>query len=624
MADIKLKNTANTEFSISHNGTRGAKSVTSDQIVVAVETINDFPASPETGDTVIVKDQSRGGTFIYDATKSAVNNSGTIFDGCVRQYAGAVNVKWFGVVGDGVTDDTVAMINAFKYASHIEGSPELDIIISHTVFYYTDTIFNGNGCKITHQSNTVNGSAFMPSTFQSDTLWTTNVIFKNFTLNSWDSGGNGIAGARAKHITLFNVSSEYLYWHVFDGAYSRNILIDSCVISSNRTAAFQADNATYANASEASDAQGNILGIAFVTDGSSSSNCRDMTVTNCTISNCGIAGVHLHNKNNQNIIITNNRFESNTRAIYSDDGLLINQIGLIIADNIFINNNLALYLLSAHSDVLISGNRFYSEKYNSDYYQLIYIRSLSTTLAKENISIVGNIINGAVRAISIDGYNNINITGNQLLSCGNNYPTSLSDVAKLLPQATIELTGARNFTVSNNCFSSCRNPAAISIQQGVTYVTSSVFGTISGNTFSSGGSAVSMSNTSKVVISGNNYAAGTTPDFVGFYQGASSYENLFTDNVISQTGGHGIYIYGGGISAINNNVFRSSGTTGNIIRIEGSNLVNTSNNRYYSGYSSDIINILTSTNVDLSEAYTSFTKDIASTGQKVTFSKTSI
>lgn len=34
MADIKLKNTANTEFSISHNGARGAKAVTSDQIVV--------------------------------------------------------------------------------------------------------------------------------------------------------------------------------------------------------------------------------------------------------------------------------------------------------------------------------------------------------------------------------------------------------------------------------------------------------------------------------------------------------------------------------------------------------------------------------------------------------------
>ena len=116
MADIKLKNTANTEFSISHNGTRGAKSVTSDQIVVAVETINDFPASPETGDTVIVKDLNRGGTFIYDATQSAVNNGGTVFDGWVRQYDGAVNVKWFGVKGDGIYNDSdvfQAVINDF-------------------------------------------------------------------------------------------------------------------------------------------------------------------------------------------------------------------------------------------------------------------------------------------------------------------------------------------------------------------------------------------------------------------------------------------------------------------------------------------------------------------------------
>ena len=95
MADIKLKNTANTEFSISHNGTRGAKAVTSDQIVVAVGTINDFPANPETGDTVIVKDNNRGGTFIYDATQSATNNGGTIFNGWCRQYSGAVTVKWF-------------------------------------------------------------------------------------------------------------------------------------------------------------------------------------------------------------------------------------------------------------------------------------------------------------------------------------------------------------------------------------------------------------------------------------------------------------------------------------------------------------------------------------------------
>ena len=61
-----------------------------------IDTVDDFGTVPNGIDTVIVKDLNRGGTFIYDATQSAINNGGTIFDGWVRQYSGAVNVKWFG------------------------------------------------------------------------------------------------------------------------------------------------------------------------------------------------------------------------------------------------------------------------------------------------------------------------------------------------------------------------------------------------------------------------------------------------------------------------------------------------------------------------------------------------
>lgn len=48
----------------------------------------------------------RSGDFIYDDNQSAVNNGGTVFDGWVRQYSGAVDVKWFGAKGDNIQDDT--------------------------------------------------------------------------------------------------------------------------------------------------------------------------------------------------------------------------------------------------------------------------------------------------------------------------------------------------------------------------------------------------------------------------------------------------------------------------------------------------------------------------------------
>ena len=71
-----------------------------------------------------------GGVFNYDATIDRTTaNGGTIIDatgtgtgnGCwVRQYEGSVNVKWFGAVGDGVTDDSPAFNSAIQASSVVE------------------------------------------------------------------------------------------------------------------------------------------------------------------------------------------------------------------------------------------------------------------------------------------------------------------------------------------------------------------------------------------------------------------------------------------------------------------------------------------------------------------------
>jgi hypothetical protein len=91
------------------------------------------------------KGDGGGGVFYWDATKDkSEHNGGTVIDpnkaglvanwastqalyftpevigqGCwVREYSGAVNVKWFGAKGDGVADDTNAIQNVINFSTN--------------------------------------------------------------------------------------------------------------------------------------------------------------------------------------------------------------------------------------------------------------------------------------------------------------------------------------------------------------------------------------------------------------------------------------------------------------------------------------------------------------------------
>lgn len=112
---VFVKETGNTH---SYNGTSWVNKTT-----VTVENIEDLATYTGLG-AVIVKDISRGGAFVskteadIDPNTGSVYtvNGGTVFAKLgggfwVRQYDGAVDVKWFGAKGDGVTDDTQAFID---------------------------------------------------------------------------------------------------------------------------------------------------------------------------------------------------------------------------------------------------------------------------------------------------------------------------------------------------------------------------------------------------------------------------------------------------------------------------------------------------------------------------------
>ena len=83
-------------------------------LCVVVDSVDELTKDLKSAsDTVIVKDITRGGVFIYDKDKSDINNGGTVFNGWVRQGDDNIlNVHWFGAVGDGVADDTQALQQA--------------------------------------------------------------------------------------------------------------------------------------------------------------------------------------------------------------------------------------------------------------------------------------------------------------------------------------------------------------------------------------------------------------------------------------------------------------------------------------------------------------------------------
>ena len=65
------------------------------------------------------KGDGGGGLFYWDAASAEADNGGTIIQATAvttgrwkRVFSGAVNVKWFGAKGDGVTDDTSKIISA--------------------------------------------------------------------------------------------------------------------------------------------------------------------------------------------------------------------------------------------------------------------------------------------------------------------------------------------------------------------------------------------------------------------------------------------------------------------------------------------------------------------------------
>jgi len=134
-------------------------------VVADIDELLLLNTNKEINTTAIVKDSNRGGVFNYDGAQSGVNNGGTIFNGWVRQYDGAVNVKWFGAKDN--TDNTLAIHSALKLKGSILHPDDLTTYLSGYCSVLSDTTLELHGTIIRTEQGVV-GSHYYPSGFDLD------------------------------------------------------------------------------------------------------------------------------------------------------------------------------------------------------------------------------------------------------------------------------------------------------------------------------------------------------------------------------------------------------------------------------------------------------------------------
>ena len=436
---LKLKNNLNTELAIVHRDGKLAKTVYTDQLTRAVETIDAMIAltDKENGDVVIVKDLDRGGTFIYDSSKVVDDNGGTNFVGWVRQYDGAVNVKWFGAKGDGVTDDTAAIQKALDF-----GDSNKKIVGIYAGVYIITEIINkywiegfGGTLKIKDNIISAGNIAYYPinSFIPNQRLnFLNNITYKNLIIDANSSNNVGTdnnefivcdtitAGGKNLRIsgcTILNSIDSGIMASSCDGA----ILSDNFIDGATDSGFYINENEGISDYSKVICSNNKISNCVY--DGIAvKRSVSGVLITGNTIYNCGNGITHEYfgngnGGNPKNCTISNNKIEYIGFG-YDDKTPVPDAVGISLAkfDNGLCSNNFLNF---------IRGNGIVIDGYNFALSNNKILTSTGSDAHPDSTKGIGikilNRVEGATTYVSYglltDNYINANNTGLRVISC---------------------------------------------------------------------------------------------------------------------------------------------------------------------------------------------------------------
>jgi len=531
-----------------------------------------------------------GGVFFWDDSKSqSEHNGGTIIagdavlgvwdtagqeawftapsvgTGCwVREYSGAVNVKWFGAKGDGVTNDFLPIqkvIDVDEKSIYLEEGAYYVGSGTFAVSEYTSIYGCGSKTKITIDSSN-RGDPYADHVFSLSSfcslsdLWVdgdrgnaiqqissvyvgggaSDVEIKNLYL---DNHGVGIYLGHVDRVAITGVNfvdNAQSKAHVVTAGegvdYASSVTILDCYFGTCTTEAIDVNSKTrglivssslFFNNHTGGDVDG-----TEVIDIGSSSDCFDITISNNRCNNNLAADSFVWCKQgSSNVSITGNTIK-----------------------NLKTPSGNAVFRLSNCKNVTISGNTSLNSTFG------VLLQERSSTVTTENISVVGNVLKGVTsEGFVVYGHtnppSNITVSSNHFIGeVGSIEGVNVDHCSSLLFNSnTVSNFGGDGIAVAASCVN-------VHIDNNV------VSGCSDGVTCLSGKSSIT-----------NNTFTGNS----GFGLRATAPYICVTGNLCDANGSSGILLTGANNCIVTGNISTNNGSEGLLVLTDSSDVVVTSN-----------------------------------------------
>ena len=268
---IKLNNNQGDTITLEHSDTissLGSRVIPLDNITHKVSTIAELRAMTERPEFVYVEAYDDSGStygafgshFFKRSLVVVADNGGTVIqsvnDTYELQYSGAVNAKWFGAVGDGITDDSAAIDTALRYIESLGGgtlnfehktykcianaatydSYNIFVIASNTIIEGNGAIFDivrdGTNTNLRVFENKNSGTVGLTTPVKSKpdlTNQDSNIIIKNVNMVELDGLNLNFIGfyfRNCKNVSLESIKTNML-WDTEDERGMGGVLINT-------------------------------------------------------------------------------------------------------------------------------------------------------------------------------------------------------------------------------------------------------------------------------------------------------------------------------------------------------------------------------------------------------------